>query len=203
MKMLCIDTSGKFCSISILLDNNIQESIDSVIPLSHSSELAVNVKKIINKYNIKIVDLDCIVINIGPGSFTGLRIGVSFAKGLCLSNNIPLFPVNAFDIMKNKIDNLKGIFFICIHSHKDYVYGLKYNNGKKDSIPKLIDLNNNFEVPMYIHGLKSGYVYENNIIDVNFTSIELIEFGKEYLISKYEKDLNSIHPIYIDYINVE
>ena len=201
--MLCIDTSGKFCSISILLDNNIQESINSVLPLSHSSELAVNVKKIINKYNIEIVDLDCIAINIGPGSFTGLRIGISFAKGLCFSNNIPLLPVNAFDIMETKIDDLQGTFFICIHSHKDYVYGLKYNNGKKDSIPKLIDLSNNFGVPMYIYGLKSGYTYNNNIIDVNFSSIELIEFGKEYFISKCKKDLNSIHPIYIDYINVE
>ena len=203
MKMLCIDTSGKFCSISISLDNNIQESINSKLPLSHSSELAVNVKKIIDKYNIKICDLDCIIINIGPGSFTGLRIGVSFAKGLSLSKNIPLFPVNAFDIMENKIDDLKRTFFICIHSHKDYVYGLKYNNGKKDSMPKLIDLNNNFGVPMYIYGLELGYAYDNNIIDINFSSVELVEFGKKYFISKYKKDLNSIHPIYIDYINVD
>ena len=50
MKFISIDTSGKFCSISISLSNNIQESIISTTPLSHSAELAVNVKKIIDKY---------------------------------------------------------------------------------------------------------------------------------------------------------
>ena len=163
MKFISIDSSGKFCSISISLPNNIQESIVSTMPLSHWEELAVNVKKIIDQYNISISDLDFIIINIGPGSFTGLRIGVSFVKGLSLSNNIPVVPINSFDIIKNKIDYInKGTFYLCIYSHKNYAYAQKYNNGRKVD-PKLIDLNDKIDVPMYISGLDSSNTYDNNM----------------------------------------
>ena len=103
MNIISIDTSSKFCSLSIQLSGNIRDSIISNLALSHSSELAVNLKKLINKYQIKISDLDFVLVNVGPGSFTGLRIGVSFAKGLCLSNNIPLIPINSFDMIDSKI----------------------------------------------------------------------------------------------------
>ena len=147
MRTISIDTSGKFCSVSIALPNKIDEVINSKKPLAHSSELAVNIKKIINKYNISIADLDFIAINIGPGSFTGLRIGVSFAKGLSLSNSIPLVPVNSFEIIKSKINIIKyDSSYHCIYSHKDYAYGKKYNNGN-GSNPELIDLKNKIDIP--------------------------------------------------------
>ena len=200
MKIISIDTSGEFCSVSISLSDKIEESINSTSTLSHSSELAVNIKKLLNKYNIMIKHLDCIAVNIGPGSFTGLRIGVSFAKGLCLSNNIPLIPVNSFDIINSKINSIKESFYICIHSHKDYAYGQKYNNGKTSN-PELIDLNNTIDIPIYISGLSKGNIYNNDIINVNFTSLDLLKIGQRYFDSEATNDLNSIHPIYIDYIN--
>ena len=112
MNIISIDTSSKFCSLSIQLSSNIRDSIISNLALSHSSELAVNLKKLINKYQIKISDLDFVLVNVGRGSFTGLRIGVSFAKGLCLSNNIPLIPINSFDMIDSKVDCNEKIFYI-------------------------------------------------------------------------------------------
>ena len=70
--------------------------------------------------NISIEELDFIAINIGPGSFTGIRIGVSFAKGLSFAKNIPLIPINGFDIINNKIKPKEKSFYICIFSHKSY-----------------------------------------------------------------------------------
>jgi len=201
MKIISIDTSGKFCSISISLSGNIEESINSNIPLSHSSELAVNIKKIINKHNILIKDLDFITINIGPGSFTGLRIGISFAKGLCLSNNIPLIPISSFDIINDKTNCLEDSFYHCIYSHKDYAYGKKYD-GNKENKPALINLKDKISIPMYIHGLDSIDKYDNNIINVALDSSDLIKVSKRYFKTKKVNDLNSINPIYIDYKNV-
>ena len=122
--------------MSISLFDEINEVMNSEVPLSHSSELAVNIKKMIDKYDVSISDLDFIIINIGPGSFTGLRIGLSFAKGLSLSNNIPLIPVNSFQVIKSKINTLEhGSSYHCIYSHKDYAYGKKYNH-ESDSKPE-------------------------------------------------------------------
>ena len=202
MKIISIDTSGEFCSVSISLPNKIEELINSSSPLSHSSELAINIKKIINKYNVLKKDLDCIVINIGPGSFTGLRIGVSFAKGLSFSNDIPLIPINSFDIIRNKINPTDESFYLCIHSHKDYAYGQKYNNGEK-STPELINLNDYIDIPVYISGLPKNNIYNNDLINIDFTSLDLLEIWQKYFDSKATNDLNSINPIYIDYINAD
>jgi len=198
MKIIAIDTSGKFCSVAISLSNNIKDSIISKIPLSHSSELAVNLQQLINRYNIVIKDLDFIVINIGPGSFTGLRIGVSFAKGLCLSNNIPLVPVSAFNIINSKVDCLENLFYYGIYSHKNYAYSKKYNNNIASN-PKLIDLRKKINAPLYLYGLNDFNQYDNNIIKVNFNALDLINFDFEEFQNKRIDDLNSINPIYIDY----
>ena len=156
---------------------------------------------LLNQYDTLVKELDCIVINIGPGSFTGLRIGVSFAKGLCMANKIPLIPLKSFDIMKNKISYSDTIFYICIYSHKDYAYAQKYNsNGEIVKSPKLIDLKSKTDTPIYMSGLVKKY--DNNIVNVNFTSLDLLKIVKEEKLYKQAiNDLNSINPIYIDYMD--
>ena len=201
MKVISIDTSGKFCSISISLSNRVEDSINSSLPLSHSSELAVNIKKIIKKHKILIQDLDFIAINIGPGSFTGLRIGISFAKGLCLSNNIPLVPINSFEIIDHKVNCLKDLFYYGIYSHKDYIYSKKYDKNE-DNKPRLISLKEDLESPLYINGLENiAGEYNNNIINIDFNALDLINIGINRFKNEKICDLNSISPIYIDYNN--
>jgi len=200
MKIIAIDTSGRFCSVAISLHENIKDSITSNSPLSHSSELAVNIQQLINKHNIFIKDLDFITINIGPGSFTGLRIGVSFAKGLCLSNNIPLVPINAFNIINSKVNCSEDLFYYGIYSHKNYAYSRKYNNNITSS-PKLINLEKKINAPLYLSGLDDFSQYDNDIIKVNFNALDLISFDFEELKNKRMDNLNSVNPIYIDYSN--
>jgi len=201
MKIISIDTSRKFCNLSIQLGNDIEE-LNSTVPLSHSKDLPVNVKKLIDKYQISIKDLDFIAINIGPGSFTGLRIGVSFAKGLSFSNNIPLIPVNSFEIIENKINMTNKTFYLCVYSHKSYAYGQKYKYKNKFGIPKLIDLTKNIKDPIYIANLDSNKYSSNKINHINFNSLDLLEVAKKNLDKKVTNDLNSFNPLYINNFNV-
>ena len=196
--MVSIDTSGKFCSISISSSDNIKYSIISKKPLSHSIDLGVNLNKILTKYNISIKDLDFIAINIGPGSFTGLRIGVSFAKGLCLSNNIPLIPINSFEIIDSKIKCEKDIFYYGVYSHKNFFYGVQYVENIP-STPRLMNLENRKDGPIYIFGLEEKAQFGNDIIHIDYNSSDLIDIALEKNQNKSYDDLNSIHPIYIDY----
>ena len=198
MNIISIDTSGKFCSVSICLSDNARYSVISESPLSHSSELAVNLKSIIDKCQIQIKDLDFVVANIGPGSFTGLRIGISFAKGLCLSNNIPLLPINSFDIIDSKVDCEKDSFHYGVYSHKNFIYGKKYEKTTADK-PKLINLEEQIDGPIYIYGLDHSKEFSNDITHVEYDSSDLIDIAIKRFESKNFHDLNSINPIYIDY----
>ena len=178
MKILSIDTSSKFCSVSLFLSEKGEESLDSTKAFSHSSELAVNTKRLLDKNNILIKSLDYIAVNIGPGSFTGLRIGISFVKGLCFSNNIPLIPIKSFDIIKSKISPIDNQFYICVYSHKHYAYAQKYYKDNKSLCsPKLINLNNKIDIPIYISGLLD--VYDNNIKNIDITSLDLLKIARE------------------------
>ena len=68
--------------------------------------------------------------------------------------------------------------------------------------PLILDLNNIVEIPIYLSGLDSYDIYDNNIINVDFTSLDLLEVGKGcFHKNQATNDLNSINPIYIDYIN--
>src|SRR5690554_659480 len=94
-KFLHIETSTKVCSVALsengqLLDL-LEESSDAYI---HSERLTVFIEQITQKNNWKLSDLDAIVVASGPGSYTGLRIGASTAKGLCYALDIPLIAIN-------------------------------------------------------------------------------------------------------------
>ena len=67
----------------------------------------------------------------------------------------------------------------------------------------MIDLKNKIDIPIYISGLESSRNYNNNIINVNFNSLDLLEIGKKYFKSKATNNINSINPMYIDYTNVK
>ena len=71
-------------------------------------------------------------ISIGPGSYTGIKIGVNFTKALAYSLNIPIVPVNSIDSLNFSI-NQKGKYYIALFSHKDYIFYQKFKDGLAES----------------------------------------------------------------------
>lgn len=98
IKLLHLETSTKVCSVALSLDGKLmdvrEENSDEFI---HGEFLTVFIEEILEKNTWKLQDLHGIVITNGPGSYTGLRIGVSTAKGLCYALNLPLLSVNALE----------------------------------------------------------------------------------------------------------
>lgn len=97
-KFLHIETSTKVCSVALSengkLIDLLEESSDAYI---HSERLTVFIDQICKKNNWKLNELNAIVVTSGPGSYTGLRIGISTAKGLCYALSIPLIAVNTLE----------------------------------------------------------------------------------------------------------
>ena len=88
MKILGIDTSSKYCSVAIIEEKDIliEYTINGFIK-KHSSILIPAIQEMFNKIDLKIGDIDGVAVTIGPGSFTGLRIGLGSAKGLSYNRN--------------------------------------------------------------------------------------------------------------------
>lgn len=111
--ILMIDTSSS--GIKLLLDNK-YKFVESE---KQSISLPTETEKFLNENNEKFSDLTAIGVVVGPGSFTGIRLGIAYAKGLAMGLGIPVIPVNVFEIyLQNApdafvaIDSGKGDFFV-------------------------------------------------------------------------------------------
>jgi len=107
--ILHIETSTKNCSVALSCDNKLIDFIEkSSENYSHGEQLHPFIQKLIFRSKISLTNLSAISVSKGPGSFTGLRIGASAAKGLCYSLNIPLISLNSLLILAQDINVSKG-----------------------------------------------------------------------------------------------
>ena len=97
--ILNIDTSSKFCSIALSVDGEIAFGLESSNEMDHSSTLAPFVDQAIQFLKERDLKLEAVAVAYGPGSYTGLRIGLSLAKGLAYSFDIPLITLSSLEIM--------------------------------------------------------------------------------------------------------
>jgi tRNA threonylcarbamoyladenosine biosynthesis protein TsaB len=98
--ILHIETATKVCSVGLAKDNTlIALKEDKSLQYSHSTLLTSFVQDVLKEAEIDIKRLDAIAVSMGPGSYTGLRIGVSTAKGICYALDIPLIAINTLRIL--------------------------------------------------------------------------------------------------------
>ena len=139
MILLGIESSSRKLSVGLMKDKIFSELSSEKINDTANS-LPILSKQIINKALLSFEDLDAICISAGPGSFTGLRIGMSYAKGIALALNIPIVPISTFDSLAH--DNTIKKLSVLIYSHGNTFYICEYNldNGKlsKSTEPKVI-----------------------------------------------------------------
>ena len=139
MILLGIESSSRKLSVGLMKDKIFSELFSEKINDTANS-LPILSKQLINKALLSFEDLDAICISVGPGSFTGLRIGMSYAKGIALALNIPIVPISTFDSLAH--DNTVKKLSVLIYSHGNTFYICEYNldNGKlsKSTEPKVI-----------------------------------------------------------------
>ncbi len=103
-RILCIETASTNCSVSLGIDGKLLAlKEDNNLSYSHSERLHIFISEILSENKIPLSNLDAIAISKGPGSYTGLRIGVSSAKGLCFSLDIPLISVPTLTSLAHRI----------------------------------------------------------------------------------------------------
>ena len=119
--ILAIETSSNICGISFIENGAFIDSVDEEKSKQHAEVLPQLYKKLQSKTNFSLSNIDALAVSIGPGSFTGLRIGLSFTKGLAFSKNLPIIPIStmmALAYNSRKFLPTLGI----IHSHAKRVF---------------------------------------------------------------------------------
>ena len=98
---LCIDTATAVCSVVLIQNDKVLSIKESIEEKAHASYLGIFIEQVLKEAAISVNQIDAIAVSKGPGSYTGLRIGVSTAKGLCYGADLPLISVETLQIMSN------------------------------------------------------------------------------------------------------
>ena len=210
--ILNIETSSKNCSVCLSSKGKLIQSFDSEDDtFRHSELLTSSIQDILSENNIDVKDLSVVSIGIGPGSFTGLRIGFSVAKGLCYPHNINLIGISSLKIIANSVIKENKNIISLIKDKGEHFYISKYNSDLKEIIQPEIQL------------INSDYMYsiidDESIIVVNsdeskefisqivkqktkvfsrtISSVDMISLSHKSFKEKKFEDIAYIEPMYV------
>ena len=189
--ILSIETSTNICSVS-LFKNNKLIVLKEDSNRKHSSLLASFVDQIFKETDLNINLIDAIALSIGPGSYTGLRIGLSFTKGIAFAIKKPIIPIDTIESLETEIDDSN--YMIAINAYSNYFFIQEYKNNARFGTPffdtfEKINYNNN----IYGYGLKES----SSCFNIAPSSIKIANIAyKKY--DKYKCDnIKLIKPNYI------
>lgn len=136
MKVLSVDTSASTATVAIVEDGKIISEY-SVVTNTHSTTLLPMIESALNYSGIKAKDIDLYAVSVGPGSFTGIRIGVSTIKGLAFVNNTPCVGVSALEAMAENLRGIEGIIVPAIDARRDMVYAAVFMSDKSGNLTRI------------------------------------------------------------------
>ncbi len=132
-KILLIESATNVCSVALQQDTDIIAVRESTVPNAHSSMLTLFIDELFEETGLKPQDLNTVTISSGPGSYTGLRIGVSTAKAICFALNIPLIAVDTLEAMahgvKDSHPDFNGLFCPMIDARRMEVYAAFFDHN--------------------------------------------------------------------------
>ena len=139
MKILAIDTSSKICSTAILEDENVIDINNLDDGKTHSENLMPLIDELLKRNNLKVSDINMIACSVGPGSFTGIRIGISSIKAIAEVLNVKVASVTSLETLAKNVENSEEIIVSLIDARNNQVYcGIFDNNYNKKQSPQNI-----------------------------------------------------------------
>ena len=145
-RIILIETSTALCSAALAENGAITAYKESSAPKAHASLTAVFIQDMLAERGITLADCDAVCVSKGPGSYTGLRVGVSTAKGLCFGSQKPLLAVGTLDtLVAQAAEEAADVKFIIpmIDARRMEVYTAVFENGQQitETAPAIIDEN--------------------------------------------------------------
>lgn len=214
--ILNIETTTKSCSVVLSFNNEIVALKESQSTYTHSENITLFISDVIKNAGISLTAIDAVAISKGPGSYMGLRIGVSTAKGLCYALNKPMIAVDTLDAMALKAAKIKGdnkvLFCPMIDARRMEVYCALFDSLNNCIMPTKAKIINevSFEKELadniiYFFGdgaLKCKEVLKNKlsalfIDDYMMSADAIVPFALNKFNNKQFEDLNYFEPFYL------
>ena len=139
MLVLAIDTATKIASVALYDDKiGVVGEINLYVKLNHSNVIMTAIDNLFKMTNLKIQDVDKVAVTLGPGSFTGIRIGVAIAKGLVFGTDKKIVGINELDVIAYNAEGREEIIVPLIDARKERVYASSYI-FEKEKLKRLTD----------------------------------------------------------------
>ena len=216
--ILNIETSSKNCSVCLSSKGNLVTSFDlEDEAYRHSELLTSSIQNILNENNLDVNGLSAVSVGIGPGSFTGLRIGFSVAKGLCYPHNIDLIGISSLRIIANSVVKENKNIISLIKDKGEHYYISKYSNDLKEIVEpkiKLIDRDYIFNIldddSVIVVNTDESNEFISDLVNEEIqvfkrtiSSVDMISLSHKLLEEKEFEDIAYIEPMYVKkpYVN--
>ena len=131
MKILVLDTSGPVCGTAVMDEDKVYSEFTAQNKNTHSASLMPMIEAALNAAGKEIGELDAVAAVTGPGSFTGVRIGVATAKGLAHGAGLPCIPVDALEALSESAGEFDGIVCPIQDARAGQVYGAAFRKGER------------------------------------------------------------------------
>ena len=189
MKYLYIDTSSSYLNTALVEDNNVLASINEEFGQSLSEVVVPKIVSMFQENNIEPKDIDKIIVVNGPGSFTGIRIGITIAKVYAWSLNIPITTIDSLSAMAIS-SNDKKVHIPMINARRGYVYGAIYDEDNRILLKpqhiKQIDLEKEYQK------YPNREIISNDELEINE---QIKSYTPDFLkIVNFYKDKENINP---------
>lgn len=217
--ILSIETSTSICSVAVHLDGKLISLSELTEPGAHAERLMLLVEEVLEKAETGFQELDAVAVSEGPGSYTGLRIGVSTAKGLAFGLNKPLIGVNTLQALASAVASREGELVIPVLDARRMevfreVFDWKLNSVAKldaevlseDSFQNFLESHRVYFLGDAVDKVKSVVQHDHAsfISDLSFSSQYMggIAFGKyqkgqfadlAYFVPNYLKEFKALH----------
>lgn len=183
MKVLAIDTSSKICSVAIASEDKIISEKFNKNEREHSQTLMPMIKDALNDTDLKLDDVDLLACTIGPGSFTGIRIGIATIKAFSDAKDIPVVGINSLEAQAYTVILKKGYedckILSIINAKNDYAYFAVYRiHNNNFSVYKNPDVMNVSDVIEFLNFQEKVYIV-GNIDEINLEPLIQAKISKE------------------------
>lgn len=186
MKILSIDTTNINCDVSVSDDNTLLSQNSTISEQSHSQNLLPVIQGALSNSKLSISDIDLVVANIGPGSFTGIRVGIATALSFIDSFSINSIGVNSLELLAYTAKKENSVICSVLPSNNDAFYYSVYKTDS-DGIPITVlldptcgsysslihDLDNFPDSNVILHSQLSGidFEHEHEFVDINSVNL--------------------------------
>lgn len=215
MKVLSIDTSSKICAVAVLEkineDIKVLKEIAQDNGLTHSETLMTIIKKVLEEANIELKDIDLIVCDKGPGSFTGIRIGVATAKAFSDSLNIPTIGISSLEALAHNVSE-QGTICSLIDARNDSAYWAVFeksenqyilkNEFSADNISVILEKTSKYKEIVFVGD--GTETYKNDILNtlpksrfINDNDLSAVSIGIAGINHFEKNDKSDLLPLYI------